>query len=57
LLEKMSALLNVIYDYEETSEITNQAPAGLEVLNAETLAMLPLQLVEELRDATSSGSK
>jgi PAS domain S-box-containing protein len=56
LLEKMRALLNVTYDYEEISQAEGQSPAGVKALSAEGLGQLPPALVEELRNATFSGN-
>jgi CheY-like chemotaxis protein len=56
LLEKIRALLDVVYDYEEDSEAEDKPPAGIAALSA-ALAQLPLELVEELRNATSIGNK
>ena len=58
LLEKMRALLNIAYDYEEVSEA--EKPSLLprrRALSAERLGQLPRELVEELRNATLSGNK
>jgi CheY-like chemotaxis protein len=52
LLEKMRALLNITYDYEEI-EGPHFAEAGS---GAEGLAQLPEPMVEELRNATFSGN-
>jgi PAS domain S-box-containing protein len=57
LLEKIRVLLNIVYDYEEGSAADAQRPGGVPALSAEGLGQLPLELVEELRDATSSGNK
>jgi len=57
LLEKMRALLNIAYDYEETSREDGHAIAGAPALSAERLGNLPLELVEEIQDATLSGNK
>jgi PAS domain S-box-containing protein len=57
LLEKMRTLLHIAYDYEETGGDDAQPAAGLAALNAATLGQLPRELIEELRDATLSGSK
>jgi PAS domain S-box-containing protein len=56
LLEKIRVLLNVAYDYEETSGAECQAPADAATPTAEKLGQLPLALVEELRNATLSGN-
>jgi two-component system sensor histidine kinase/response regulator len=56
LLEKIRALLNVTYDYEEISEAEGRPLAGMTALSS-ALAQLPLELVEELRNATSIGNK
>jgi CheY-like chemotaxis protein len=55
LLEKMLVLLNIAYDYEEMSG--GEPVAGLAALSADWLAKVPLELVEELRSATSKGNK
>jgi PAS domain S-box-containing protein len=57
LLERMRALLNIDYDYEENSPAEGQPLAEAARFNGERLGQLPLQLIEELRDATLSGSK
>jgi CheY-like chemotaxis protein len=57
LLEKMRVLLDLDYEYEESSQAEGQALAGEPELSAERLRQLPLGLIEELREATSSGSK
>jgi len=57
LLEKMSVLLNISYDYEGLSEPEGKAPAILAALGTESLAQLPLTLVEELHRATLTGNK
>jgi PAS domain S-box-containing protein len=56
LLEKMRALLNLSYDYEEVRRTDGQTPYGLTALGA-ALGQLPMDLVEELRTATLSGNK
>jgi two-component system, sensor histidine kinase and response regulator len=57
LLEKVRALLNITYDYEEMSGAGGQ-PVGADAApSAERLGHLPLELVEELRDATLTGNK
>jgi PAS domain S-box-containing protein len=55
LLEKIRVLLNLTYDYEDWSD--GQSPAEAPVLNRERLGQLPLELVDELRNATLSGNK
>ena len=57
LLEKMRVLLDLAYDYEETGETESQSADGAAALSAERLALLPLELVEELRKATLNGNK
>jgi PAS domain S-box-containing protein len=57
LLEKMRALLNIAYDYEEVSETEGQPLTGVPTLSAARLAQLPLGLIEELSNATSTGNK
>jgi PAS domain S-box-containing protein len=56
LLEKIRALLNVAYDYEEIDQTDVQPAAGILALSA-ALGQLPKELIEELLDATLSGSK
>jgi PAS domain S-box-containing protein len=55
LLEKIGVLLNLAYDYEEISQAEDK-PSGMAALGA-ALAQLPIELVEELRNATSIGNK
>jgi len=57
LLEKMSALLHIAYDYEETSGAEGQPVAGAAALSADKLDQLPRELIEEIRDATLTGDK
>jgi PAS domain S-box-containing protein len=57
LFEKMGALLDITYDYEELSETANQPSNGLPALNSETLGRLPPDLVGKIRDATLDGNK
>jgi PAS domain S-box-containing protein len=56
LLEKMRALLDITYDYEEMSGTEEHTFFGLGALSVE-LGKLPLELIEELRTATLSGNK
>jgi CheY-like chemotaxis protein/anti-sigma regulatory factor (Ser/Thr protein kinase) len=56
LLEKMRALLNLTYDYEEVSEAGAEAPGGVRAMSAAGLGQLPPALVEELRNAIFSGN-
>jgi two-component system sensor histidine kinase/response regulator len=56
LLEKIRALLNVAYDYEEIDETDGQRAEGILALSA-ALQQLPRDLLEELLNATLSGSK
>jgi PAS domain S-box-containing protein len=56
LLDKISAILNVAYDYEEIDRADAKPLAGMAALSA-ALVHLPLHLVEELRNATSIGNK
>jgi len=56
LLEKLRALLNITYDYEEVNGTEGQPQAGLQAQRSEGLGQLPLALVEELRNATFSGN-
>jgi CheY-like chemotaxis protein len=57
LLEKIRALLNITYEYEEMSEMGGASVAGLAALSADRLGPLPRGLVEEIRNATSAGNK
>jgi PAS domain S-box-containing protein len=56
LLEKMRALLNIAYDYEEAGAAESQPAGGIPALSA-ALGQLPLDLVEDLRNATLAGNK
>jgi PAS domain S-box-containing protein len=56
LLEKMRALLNVTYEYEEMTGAEDQPSSGTRDARAEGLRQLPAALVEELRNATFSGN-
>jgi PAS domain S-box-containing protein len=59
LLEKVRALLNISYDYEEIGR--EGQPDSLRAAHGEDslprVAQLPRELVTELRDATSNGDK
>jgi len=57
LMEKMRTLLDLKFDYEEASESGDQSPAGEAGLNADRLAQLPPELIQEIRQATSRGNK
>jgi PAS domain S-box-containing protein len=57
LLEKLKTHLDVTYDYRETSEPAGHALEGAQALSVERLRRLPIELVEQLRDATLSGNK
>jgi CheY-like chemotaxis protein len=57
LLEKIRVLLNIAYDYEETSDAEGQPPAAAEALCPEKLRRLPQDLIAELRDAVLDGNK
>jgi len=56
LLEKLRALLNITYDYEEADGTGGQPPSGARASRGEGLGQLPAALVEELRNATFSGN-
>jgi PAS domain S-box-containing protein len=56
LLEKMRALLNLAYDYEEASEEEGPSAGGVPALGA-ALGQLPRELLEELQRATLNGNK
>jgi CheY-like chemotaxis protein len=57
LLEMMRALLNIAYDYEETSGAEGEPFAGVAALSVEKLKQLPRELIENIRDATLAGNK
>jgi CheY-like chemotaxis protein len=57
LLNKIGALLNVTYDYEDPDEGAEGNLPGGEPLSAERFGHLPMELLEELRIATSRGNK
>jgi len=56
LLATIGTLLKIAYDYEETGA-DSEAAAQPPVSNAWWLGQLPLDLAEELRDATLRGNK
>jgi PAS domain S-box-containing protein len=56
LLEKMRALLNIAYDVE-MSGAEDQPVAGAAALGVERLKQIPLELVEQLSNATLEGNK
>jgi hypothetical protein len=53
----MGALLNIAYEYGEIGEDEGQLLSGVAALNADRLGQLPLELVDELRNATLNGNK
>jgi len=57
LLEKIRVHVNVAYNYEEAAETTGESSPGATPWNAERLGELPLDLVEDLRNATVTGNK
>jgi CheY-like chemotaxis protein len=60
LLEKVRALLNIAYDYEEAGEsgsFSNPPEAALWAEKVTHVTQLPTELLEQLRDATSNGDK
>ncbi len=57
LFEKMRALLNISYDYEEVSDAGGRPCSGVETLSAENFGQLPRELIDELRNATLNGNK
>jgi PAS domain S-box-containing protein len=57
LLEKIRVLLNIAYDYEETSDAEGRPITWVAALSAERLGQLPRKLLEELRNATLNGDK
>jgi len=56
LLEKMRALLDIDYDYEDTSGTEAQSLAGL-VAGAARLGQLSPELIAEIQEATLTGDK
>jgi two-component system sensor histidine kinase/response regulator len=56
LFEKMRSLLDITYDYQEMAG-TVEPPDGAPMLTSARLARLPLELIENLRDATLNGDK
>jgi len=57
LLEKIRVLINIAYDYAETSDAEGQLPAPSGILGAEKLRQLPQELLRELGDAILDGNK
>jgi signal transduction histidine kinase/CheY-like chemotaxis protein len=57
LLEKMRALLNIAFDYEEASGAEDESHPGVVALSADRLGQLPRELIKEIRRATLSGNK
>ncbi len=57
LLEKMRVLLNVTYDYAVLEDPQGPPLSGDAAKGIECLGRLPLELVEELQEATLSGNK
>jgi CheY-like chemotaxis protein len=57
LLEKIRVLLDIAYDYEEISGAEGEPVSGLAAVSANGLGKLPLELVEDLRNATLNGDK
>jgi CheY-like chemotaxis protein len=57
LLEKIRVHLNVAYDYAESDEASGQPLTDSAAWNAMQLGELPMELVEELREATLTGNK
>jgi PAS domain S-box-containing protein len=57
LFEKMRALLNIAYDYEEMSGAEGQPFIGVAALSAEKLGQLPRELIDKLLNATLNGNK
>jgi hypothetical protein len=53
----MRVHLNIAYDYEEMNGNESKPAAGASALSAERLGKVPLELVEQLRNATLSGNK
>jgi two-component system sensor histidine kinase/response regulator len=57
LFEMLRVLLNVSYDYEESTVAESQVPVPAVALSGERLRQLPEQLTEELLDAVVGGNK
>ncbi len=57
LFATIGALLKIAYNYEETGGAAGEPAAGLPILSTARLGQLPLELTEELREATLSGKK
>jgi PAS domain S-box-containing protein len=57
LLETIRVLLDIVYDYEETSEAEDQPAAGTPALSTEKLMHLPRELIQEIRIAVLAGNK
>ncbi len=57
LLEKIRAILNIAYEYEELSVTAGQPVVGVAALPPERLGQLRPELVEEIRNATLTGNK
>jgi CheY-like chemotaxis protein len=57
LLEKIRALLDISYDYDELTGGEGEPAAGAAALSAEGFAHLSRELIEELRNATLDGNK
>jgi hypothetical protein len=53
----MRARLDITYEYEESSIRKGEPQSGGSAFTSDKLAMIPLDLIDELRDATSNGDK
>ena len=57
VIEKIGALLNIAYEYEDLSDAEYQPLTGLGALSTAIQGQLPQALAKELLDATLSGNK
>ena len=57
LFEKLHALLQITFDYEDAGAMEAAEAGAAPALTAERLGRLPRSLIEEIRDATLAGNK
>jgi CheY-like chemotaxis protein len=57
LLEKIGALLNITYEYEQTSDAERKSDTSGASPDPVRLPQVPPQLLDELRNATRMGNK
>ena len=57
MLEKIRALLNIAYDYEDANEAGSGPAPGAAALSAAGLGQLPPELIGEMLNATMAGDK